>query len=99
MVAAMSGMKTILLATLLGGVTASGCMYVAVTPSVAGRAYVVKKQGTYLAGKSSLWNCDATAGTPTCYQVKNVTHGPVAVPEGSAPTSAPAAAAGGNTDE
>ncbi len=79
MVRAMSGTKKILLAMLLGGVTASGCMYVAVTPSVAGRAYVVKKQGGYL-GKSDMWNCDATTGTPTCYQVKNVANGPVPTP-------------------
>lgn len=67
-------------------------MYVAVTPSVAGRAYVIKKEGGYL-GKSSLWNCDATTGTPTCYQVKNVANGPVSVPGGGeAPASPPASA-------
>ena len=89
MVRAMSGTKKILLAALLAGVTASGCTYVAVTPSVAGRAYVVKKHGMFV-GKSSLWNCDATTGTPTCYQVKNVANGPVSVPAGDAPASASA---------
>lgn len=87
MVAAMSGTKKLLLAMLVGGVTASGCMYVGVTPSVAGRAYVIKKQGAYLAGKSSLWNCDATGGTPTCYEVKNVGNGPVTVPSPAGTTS------------
>jgi hypothetical protein len=95
MVRAMSATKKILLAMLLGGVTASGCMYVAVTPSVAGRAYVVKKQGGYL-GKSELWNCDATTGTPTCYEVKNVANGPVPTPTtATQPSPATTATAGG----
>ncbi len=105
MVRAMSGTKKILLAMLLAGVTASGCTYVAVTPSVAGRAYVVKKHGMFV-GKSSLWNCDATTGTPTCYQVKNVDNGPVTVAGGSgggdassASASTPTAAAGDATNE
>jgi hypothetical protein len=85
--AAMSGTKKLLLAALLGGITASGCMYVGVTPSVAGRAYVIKKQGAFMAGKSSLWNCDATSGTPTCYEVKNVANGPVTVPSANTTTS------------
>lgn len=72
---------------LIGSVAASGCMYVAVTPSVAGRAYVIKKKGATLAGKSSLWNCDATTGTPTCYEVKNVANGPVSVPTGGTATT------------
>lgn len=103
MVAAMSGTKKLLLAMLVGGLTAPGCMYVGVTPSVAGRAYVVKKQGTYLAGKSSLWNCDATSGTPTCYEVKNVANGPVTVPSPADTTSTtpttPAASAGATPNE
>lgn len=97
MVAAMSGTKKLLLAMILGGVSASGCMYVGVTPSVAGRAYVIKKQGAYMAGKSSLWNCDATSGTPTCYEVKNVSNGPVPVPV-PVPTT-PTASAGATTNE
>lgn len=99
MVAAMPGTKKILLAMLLGSVTASGCMYVGVTPSVAGRAYVIKKEGGYI-GKSSLWNCDATSGTPTCYQVKNVANGPVTAPTGETTTpTAPIAPAGAATNE
>lgn len=94
----MSGTRKILFATLLGSLTAFGCTYVAVTPSVNGRAYVVKKKGNFLLGKSSLWNCDATNGTPTCYEVKNVDNGPVSVAGGgdaAAPAaSEPAAAAG-----
>lgn len=96
----MSGTRKILFATLLGSLTAFGCTYVAVTPSVNGRAYVVKKKGNFLLGKSSLWNCDATNGTPTCYEVKNVDNGPVSVAGGGggdAPAPAasePAAAAG-----
>lgn len=92
MVRAMSGTKKILLAMLLGAVTASGCMFVAVTPSVAGRAYVIKKEGGFL-GKSSLWNCDATTGTPTCYEVKNVANGPVPTPA-TQPAPVPTANAG-----
>ncbi len=97
MVPAMSGTRKILFATLLGCVFASGCTYVAVTPSVAGRAYVVKKKGNFLLGKSSLWNCDATSGTPTCYEVVNVDNGPVTVSGGgaSAAASTPAADAEG----
>ena len=99
----MSGTRKILFATLLGSVFASGCTYVAVTPSVAGRAYVVKKKGNFLLGKSSLYNCDATSGTPTCYEVNNVANGPVSVPSGGgdAPAAAPAAPAadGGATNE
>lgn len=95
MVRAMSGTKKILFAMLLGGVTASGCMYVAVTPSVAGRAYVIKKQGGYL-GKSSLWNCDATTGTPTCYEVKNVANGPVPAPTTATTQPSTTASAGGS---
>jgi hypothetical protein len=99
MVAAMSGTNKILLAMLLGSVTASGCMYVGVTPSVAGRAYVVKQKGPRLAGESSLWNCDATSGTPTCYRVKNVPNGPVTVPSGGTTPTTPTASAGANTNE
>ena len=79
---------------LLGSITASGCTYIAVTPSVNGRAYVVKTKGNFLLGKSSFWNCDATNGTPTCYEVKNVANGPVSVSGGSEPASTPAAPAG-----
>ena len=47
---------------ILGG-GASGCVtYSAVEPSVKGRAWVST-------GKA-YWNCDASAGEPTCYQVK-----------------------------
>jgi len=93
---------------LLGSLTAAGCTYVAVTPSVNGRAYVVKSKGNFLLGSSTLWNCDATNGTPTCYQVKNVDNGPVSVAGGSgggdasgasASASTPTAAAGDATNE
>ena len=88
------------MATVLGSLIASGCTYVAVTPSVNGRAYVVKKKGNFLLGKSSLYNCDATNGTPTCYEVTNVANGPVSA--GSSNTSAsaaPVAAAEGESNE
>ena len=85
----MSGTKRILLlGVLLGGFTASGCMYVTVTPSVQGRAFIVQKK---LIGGSSFWNCDATAGTPTCYKVKNVPNGPVSSGSGTAAAETPAA--------
>jgi len=93
-VAAMSGTRTILLGLLLGSLTAAGCTYVAVTPSVNGKAYVVKKKGNLLLGSSTLWNCDATSGTPTCYEVKNVDSGPVTVSGGG---EAPAASASAST--
>jgi|SRR5688572_25419494 hypothetical protein len=95
----MSGTRKILFATLLGSLTAFGCTYVAVTPSVNGRAFVVKKKGNFLLGKSSFWNCDATSGTPTCYEVKNVDNGPVTVAGGGggdAPAAAPAPAPAGD---
>jgi len=95
-VAAMSGTRTILFAMLLGSLTAAGCTYVAVTPSVNGKAYVVKKKGNFLLGSSTLWNCDATSGTPTCYQVKNVDSGPVTV-SGGGGGDAPAASASAST--
>lgn len=43
-----------------------GCTYLAATPSVQGRAYVIRNE--YVS--SSYWNCDATSGEPTCYQTK-----------------------------
>ena len=103
---AMSGTRKILFAMLLGSLTAAGCTYVAVTPSVNGRAYVVKKKGNFLLGSSTLWNCDATSGTPTCYQVKNVDNGPVTVSGGGgggggggeAPAAAPAAEEGASNE-
>ena len=104
-VRAMSGTRKILFAMLLGSLTAAGCTYVAVTPSVNGRAYVVKKKGNFLLGSSTLWNCDATSGTPTCYQVKNVDNGPVTVSGGGggeasgASASASTAPAGDATNE
>jgi hypothetical protein len=84
----MSGTKKILLGMLLGSFAASGCMYVTVTPSVQGRAFIVQKK---LIGGSSFWNCDATGGTPTCYKVKNVPNGPVSSGGGAAPSETPAA--------
>ena len=96
-VAAMSGTRKILFAMLLGSLTAAGCTYVAVTPSVNGKAYVVKKKGNFLLGSSTLWNCDATSGTPTCYQVKNVDNGPVTVSGGGGGGEAPAASASAST--
>ena len=44
----------------------SGCTYMAATPSVQGKAYVVRN-AMYA---SDFWNCDATAGDPVCYQTK-----------------------------
>lgn len=49
------------LATALGG-----CTYIAATPSVQGRAFVIRNE--YVS--SSYWNCDATNGEPVCYQTK-----------------------------
>jgi hypothetical protein len=48
------------------GLTGAGCTYLAATPSVQGRAYVIRNE--YVS--SSYWNCDATSGEPTCYQTK-----------------------------
>jgi hypothetical protein len=70
----MRATKQALVALALGASMASGCMYVTVTPSVNGRAFIAQKK---LIGGSSFWNCDATSGTPTCWQVKNVPNGPV----------------------
>jgi hypothetical protein len=68
--------KHALVALALGASMASGCVYVTVTPSVQGKAFVAQKK---LIGGSSFWNCDATSGTPTCWQVKNVANGSVSV--------------------
>lgn len=70
----MRATKQALVALALGASMASGCMYVTVTPSVNGRAFIAQKK---MIGGSSFWNCDATSGTPTCWQVKNVPNGPV----------------------
>jgi hypothetical protein len=43
-----------------------GCTYLSATPSVQGRAYVVRNE----AFSSTFWNCDATGGEPVCYQTK-----------------------------
>lgn len=67
--------KQALVALAFGASMASGCMYITVTPSVQGKAFIAQKK---LIGGSSFWNCDATNGTPTCWQVKNVANGPVA---------------------
>lgn len=85
----MTGTKSLLVAALLGSTLSSGCIYVTVTPSVNGKAFIAQKK---LVGGSSFWNCDATAGTPTCWKVKNVPNGPVSG-GGSSSSSAPAAAA------
>jgi hypothetical protein len=85
----MSGTKKILLlGMLLGSFTASGCIYITVTPSVQGRAFIAQKK---LIGGSSFWNCDATSGTPTCYKVKNVPNGPVSTGGGAPAAETPAA--------
>jgi hypothetical protein len=44
----------------------SGCMYMVATPSVQGRAFVVRNAMV----SSDFWNCDATAGDPVCYQTQ-----------------------------
>jgi hypothetical protein len=52
---------------LVGALASSaGCTYIAATPSVQGKAYVVRNE--YVS--SSYWNCDATSGEPVCYQTK-----------------------------
>ena len=51
---------------LLGFISSAGCTYLAATPSVQGRAYVVRNE--YVS--SSYWNCDATSGEPVCYQTR-----------------------------
>lgn len=66
--------KHALVAVAFGASLSSGCVYVTVTPSVQGKAYVAQKK---LIGGSSFWNCDATGGTPTCWQVSNAPNGPV----------------------
>jgi hypothetical protein len=40
-------------------------MYAYATPAIQGRAYVVRQSFT----GGSFWNCDATSGEPTCYEV------------------------------
>jgi hypothetical protein len=47
---------------------ASGCQYIAATPAVQGRAYVVRNAFV----TSDFWNCDATSGEPVCYQTNRV---------------------------
>jgi len=69
---AMRDVKKILTLTLLGALSASGCVYVTASPSVQGKAFVVQKKLM----SSSYWNCDATGDTPTCWEVKNVENGP-----------------------
>lgn len=44
----------------------SGCTYIAATPSVQGKGYVVRQE----LFTSSFWNCDATSGEPVCFQAK-----------------------------
>jgi hypothetical protein len=44
------------------------------TPSVQGRAYVVRTN----VGGSDFWNCDATSGEPVCYQTKKKYQPPMA---------------------
>ncbi len=51
-----------------------GCTYTVVTPSVQGRAYVVRNAMS----SSDFWNCDATSGEPVCYQTKKKYLPPVA---------------------
>jgi hypothetical protein len=48
--------------------SASGCMHIMAVPSVQGKAFVVKT--TPFGG--SFWNCDASAGEPTCYKVNEI---------------------------
>jgi hypothetical protein len=48
--------------------SATGCMHVMAVHSVQGKAYVAKN--TPFGG--SFWNCDATAGEPTCYKVTEI---------------------------
>ena len=43
-----------------------GCTYLSATPSVQGKAYVIRNE--YVS--SSFWNCDATSGEPVCYQTR-----------------------------
>ncbi len=50
----------------LGVLSTGGCTYLTATPSVQGHAYVVRNE--YVS--SSFWSCDATSGTPTCWQTK-----------------------------
>lgn len=56
--------RTILYLLCLAGAGLGGCVYIAATPSVQGRAYVVKAGPT----GSSYWNCDANGGQPICFQ-------------------------------
>lgn len=86
----MTGTKSLLVAALLASTLSSGCIYVTVTPSVNGKAFIAQKK---LIGGSSFWNCDATNGTPTCWQVKHVPNGSVSTGGGSSSSSAPAAPA------
>ncbi len=51
---------------LMGFLCSGGCTYLAATPSVQGRAFVIRNE--YVS--SSYWNCDATSGEPVCYQTR-----------------------------
>jgi len=55
-----------LMAIALLAAVSGGCTYIAATPSVAGRGFVIRNE--YVS--SSFWNCDATGGEPVCYQTK-----------------------------
>ncbi len=61
-------MKTLIAvgALVAAGLASGGCTYMTATPSVQGRAYVVRSS----AGGSDFWACDATSGEPVCYQTK-----------------------------
>lgn len=60
-------LKRLLFLGLIGAL-APACTYLTAAPSVQGRAYVIRNEYT----SSSYWNCDATSGTPTCYQTKKI---------------------------
>ena len=70
--------KTLLAGLLMLGTVGTGCVFSAVVPGSAGKAWVMKNTPF----GSSFWHCDATAGDPVCTQVSNAPAGGGAAPSG-----------------
>lgn len=70
------------------GLLLQSCSWVVATESVKGRAFVTK-QVMYA---STYWNCDATKGEPTCYEVNKLgqDEGHLAPQASAGPDPAPA---------
>lgn len=64
-------MSRFILAVASTALLGSGCMYATSAHATKGRVFVVKQ--SFLS--STFWNCDATKGDPTCYEVKQIKNG------------------------